>query len=103
MLARSRLGGQTLRHCSWGRYFSMAHRRVAGALVALVLVALAAAGTAEARTFKVREFKLASARIDALQTRFVNQIQARYPQGSWAPMRYELSNRDLRLMGLPSR
>jgi hypothetical protein len=82
----------------------MGLRRVARAAVALSLfAAIAVAGTAEARTFKVREFNLPDARMAQLQTRFVNQIESRYPQGTWAPMRYDLSNRDLRLMGLPSK
>jgi hypothetical protein len=80
-------------------------RRVARTVVALSLLALIAAPTAAAktRTYKLGEFTLPGARIDQLRDRFVNQIEARYPAGSWAPMKYELSNRDLALMGLPSK
>ncbi len=81
----------------------MSLRRVARASVALVLLALAAGGTAEARTYKFKEFKLPESRMDALQQRFANQIESRHAQGTWAPMRYEVSNRDLRLMGLPKK
>jgi hypothetical protein len=75
------------------------------AVVALSLLALAATPAAQAktRTYKVGEFTLPSDRVDALQSRFADQILARYPAGSWAPMRYDLSNRDLKLMGLPSK
>jgi hypothetical protein len=81
----------------------MSLHRVARASAALVLLVLAVAGTAEARTYTFKEFKLPEARMDALQQRFANQIESRYSQGTWAPMRYELSNRDLRLMGLPKK
>ena len=81
----------------------MKSRRVAGAAVALSALALAVAGTAEARTYKVREYKLPQARMDLLQKRFADQIESRYQKGTWAPLRYELSNKDLRLMGLPSK
>jgi hypothetical protein len=36
-----------------------------------------------------------------LQQRWVDQLLARYPQGAWAPMRFELDDQDLALMGLP--
>ncbi|MEA2442775.1 MAG: hypothetical protein QOJ12_67 [Thermoleophilales bacterium] len=83
----------------------MTSRHVARLVVALSLLALAAAPSAVAktRTYTLGEFKLPDARIDQLRDRFVDQISARYPAGSWAPMKYELSNRDLKLMGLPSK
>src|SRR5215213_3952167 len=82
----------------------MRSRRVACSALALSLLALVAGGTAaEARTYKVGEYKLSKSRTTALRSDWVNQIQRRYPEGTWAPMRYELSNRDLRLMGLPSK
>jgi hypothetical protein len=74
----------------------------AAAALSLLLIALSASA-AGARTYKVGEFTLPDSRVDQLRTRFVNQIAARYPAGSWAPMKYELSNRDLKLMGLPSK
>src|ERR671937_887730 len=75
---------------------------MAGATVALLLVALAASA-AQARVIKVNEFRLPSARIDQLRTDWVNQIMARYPMHTWAPMRLDLTNKDLHLMGLPSK
>ena len=79
----------------------MTCRRVARAVVALALLALVPTGAAEAKTYKVGEWRLPDSRMDQLRDRWVDRIEARYPQGSWAPMRYELSNRDLKLMGLP--
>jgi hypothetical protein len=80
----------------------MKYRRVGRAVVALSLLALAASGTAaEAKTYTVGEYKLPEERLDQLRDRFVNQIRSRYAPGTWAPMKYELSNRDLKLMGLP--
>jgi hypothetical protein len=73
-------------------------------VVALALLTLAAGATgAQARTIRVGEYKLSKARLGALRDDWANQIQARYPNGSWAPLKFNLSNRDLRLMGLPSK
>ena len=82
----------------------MRSTRVALAIAALTLIALGAgAAGAQARVIKIGEFKLPDSRLDQLRTDWVNQIEARYPQGSWAPMGFNLSDRDLRLMGLPSK
>jgi hypothetical protein len=81
----------------------MTVRRGAMTALLLFLLAFAAATSAEARTVKVGEFKLSAKRMKALRTDWVNRIQAHYPKGSWAPMKFNLSNRDLRLMGLPSK
>lgn len=75
--------------------------RVALALLALTLLSVAVAATAEARTYKFKEFRLPESRMDRLEQRFADRIESRYPPGTWAPMRYDLRNRDLRLMGLP--
>src|SRR4051794_4874692 len=79
-------------------------RRLWGAATALVLIAVAVAGsTAQARTIKLGEFKLSGATLDQLRSDWADQITARYPQGSWAPMKFNLSDRDLHMMGLPSK
>src|SRR5256714_10846741 len=79
-------------------------RRVARAVVALSLIAFAAGATAaQARVVKIGEYRLPSAKLDQLRTDWVDQITARYPQGSWAPAGFNLTDRDLRLMGLPSK
>src|SRR4051794_31309838 len=71
-----------------------------GALIALV-ICLMCAGAAEARTVKGGEVKLPAARMAKLQARWVDQIRSRYPRGRGAPMRFDPSTRDLKLMGLP--
>ena len=77
-------------------------RRVTLAVVAVSVVVLAAAGgAAQARTIRISEFRLPSAKLDTLRDRFVDRILARYPAHTWAPMKYTLTDRDLRLMGLP--
>jgi len=82
----------------------MTSGRVARAVLALSLLALAAPGAAaEAKTYKVGEYRLPDRNIDQLRGRFANQIESRYARGTWAPMKYELSNADLKLMGLPSK
>jgi hypothetical protein len=82
----------------------MTSRRFAGTVAALSLLTLTATGSAaQAKTYKVGEYKLPERNIDQLRNRFADQIESRYAQGSWAPMKYELSNRDLKLMGLPSK
>jgi hypothetical protein len=78
-------------------------RRVVTALIALA-VPLGLANTAhakKAKTYKVGEYVLPDSRIDQLRDRFADQVESRYKQGSWAPLRYEVTNRDLKLMGLP--
>jgi hypothetical protein len=73
-------------------------------VLALSLLALAVPGTAaEAKTYKVGEWRLPDRSMDQLRNRWANQIESRYARGTWAPMKYELSNRDLKLMGLPSK
>src|SRR3954462_500920 len=82
----------------------MSLRRFAGAVTALALIAVAVAGsTAQARTIKLGEFKLSGATLDQLRSDWADQITARYPQGSWAPMKFNLTDRDLHMMGLPSK
>jgi hypothetical protein len=78
-------------------------RRLGTVACALALTALIGASAAEARTIKLREYRVPDASAGALQQRFADQILSRYPEHTWAPMRFELSNRDLALMGLPSK
>jgi hypothetical protein len=72
-------------------------------VLALVGLLVGGAATADAQTIRLREYRLPATRIDALRSDWVNRLTSRYAPGSWAPMRFELSNRDLRLMGLPPR
>jgi len=79
-------------------------RRVAVvAICAALLVAAVAASAAHARVLRLNEFQLPQSRMDQLRQDWVNQLMARYPLHSWAPMKFDLSDRDLHLMGLPSK
>lgn len=55
------------------------------------------------KTLVVDEFKIAPDKLDALRSRFFDQIEAKYPAGSWAPLRMELGDAELALMGLPNK
>lgn len=78
--------------------------RIAVLSALLVLLAMTiGAGDAGARTIKLHEYRIPAAKKDTLRDRWINRIASRYPAGSWAPMRMKLNNRDLRLMGLPSK
>ena len=72
---------------------------VAGVAMLIALVVFAA--TARAKTVELREYTLSASKQEQLRERWIDQLQARYGTDTWAPMRYELGNRDLRLMGLP--
>jgi hypothetical protein len=73
-------------------------RRLALVTAALVL-ALACA--AQARTVRISEYRLSDARLDTLRDHWVDQLMANHRVGTWAPMKYTLTDRDLKLMGLP--
>src|SRR5215212_3282631 len=82
----------------------MHHRRVATTVAALSLMAgMAATTAAEAKTVRVSELKLSSAKMAKLRTSWVDQIYAHHSLGTWAPMRFDLTDADLRTMGLPSK
>jgi len=73
-------------------------RRLVLATTALVLVT---AWAAQARTVRISEYRLSDARLDALRDHWVDQLMAEHRVGTWAPMRFTLTDRDLKLMGLP--
>jgi hypothetical protein len=73
-------------------------RRLALATTALVLVL---ACTAQARIVPISEYRLSDARLDTLRDHWVDQLLARHSVGTWAPMKFTLTNADLKLMGLP--
>jgi hypothetical protein len=74
-----------------------------GVAAALGIALIAATSAAEARTVKVGEYRLPQTTMDKLRADWIGQLTSRYPAGSWAPLKYKLSNRDLRMMGLPSK
>jgi hypothetical protein len=73
-------------------------RRLALITTALVLVLACAA---PARTVRISEYRLPDARLDTLRDHWVDQLLARHSVGTWAPMKFTLSDADLKLMGLP--
>jgi hypothetical protein len=77
--------------------------RVRAALVCAAAAAVVAAPAAEAKTIKIGEFKLSDAQTEKLRASWVDQIYAKHSLGTWAPMRMELRNKDLKAMGLPSK
>ena len=81
----------------------MTFRRPVHSLILCVLLLALGASAAQARTVRIAEWKLPDARMAQLQQRWADSILSKYQPGTWAPMRYELSNQDLALMGLPSK
>ena len=77
-------------------------RGIVGALTAMIVV-LALASTATAKTITLREFRLSDSVTDKLRERQLDRLTARYGTNAWAPLRMELTNADLRLIGLPSK
>jgi hypothetical protein len=82
----------------------MRRRRSLAALIALGAIAcLALAPAAQARIPTLNEYKLPASKTARLRNHWVSRLEDRYGMHTWAPMRFNLRNRDLRLMGLPSR
>ena len=78
-------------------------------LAVLAVLALATTGAmaapvqAPAATqVNLSEFTLAPGAMDQLRTDFIDQTLAEHEPGTWAPLKMELSNKHLALMGLPS-
>jgi hypothetical protein len=80
-------------------------RRLRGLAVCMIalgaIVSLTWLGTAQARTPTIDEYHLGARKVAKLRTHWVNRLESRYGTNTWAPMRFKLHNRDLRLMGLP--
>jgi hypothetical protein len=85
----------------------MTLRRIATLVTASAVSAgLVAAPSADAKArsvTKLRPYSIPAANLAKLKQRFIRQVRARHDAGEWAPMRFELSNADLKLMGLPPR
>jgi hypothetical protein len=78
-------------------------RRTSALLALAVVGALLAPGAAQAKTLRINEFKPSAKVMDTLRDRFVERTLATHQKGSWAKLRMELTNADLKLLGLPSR
>src|ERR1044072_2960423 len=83
----------------------MRARFLDGTLVGVVLlVGLAIfAANARAKPVELGEYTLSNGKLEQLRDHWVDQLRSQNSPGTWAPMRMELHNRDLRLMGLPSK
>ena len=83
-------------------------RRVGLPSLALLLIATFATATpAQSRSsapkaVTIGEFTLSAEKTDVLRERWLAQLTEKYGANTWAPMRMELSDADLALMGLPS-
>lgn len=75
-------------------------RRLFPILAVLVISALPAHGRT---SLTVNEFTLSQQKMEVLRQHWFDQLETKYAPGSWAPMRMELSDADLALMGLPDR
>jgi hypothetical protein len=69
-------------------------------LLALAVTLLVPAAAPAATT--IDEFKLSEQAAGELRARWADKILAKHSLGTWAPMRMELDDEDLALMGLPS-
>src|SRR3954468_19889899 len=76
--------------------------RTRAALAALVCV-LVTASSAQAKVISIGEYKLSASTLAQLRGDWVSQLEARYGDHTWAPAKFDLGDRDLRLMGLPSK
>jgi hypothetical protein len=84
-------------------------RKLVLVLAALALIAVPAAArpvssttTVTAPKVDLGEFTLPPAAMAKLRSDFYDQILARNKPGTWAPMKMQLSNKHLAMMGLPS-
>jgi hypothetical protein len=78
----------------------------AALLAAAVATATAAQGQtaatpADAAPVELSEFRLSEQVTAELRTRWLDRLEAEHGAGSWAPMRMDLTDDDLALMGLP--
>jgi hypothetical protein len=71
-------------------------------LLPLLVLAAALLAPAAAQATTIDEFKLPQANADRLYDRWVDKVLARHAVGTWAPMKMDLDDTDLALMGLPS-
>ena len=79
---------------------------VVGLLVTLLLVALvpvASGSDAVAAPVTIDELTFSDSTMAALRNHWVDQLEAKYGDGHWAPLEMTLDDADLALMGLPSK
>ncbi|HWG89377.1 MAG TPA: hypothetical protein VNZ52_00865, partial [Candidatus Thermoplasmatota archaeon] len=72
-----------------------------GALLFLPLTGAGLPATAEAEPLAIQEFLIPEDRMCELRNQWVDHLLSTYPEGTWAPMRWNLEDEQLALMGLP--
>lgn len=81
----------------------LSHRLLATVVACLMLGALAAAPASAGSRVKLREARLSEAANSKLLDLWYRQLKSRYGEHTWAPAKMTLGNRELKLMGLPSK
>ena len=77
-------------------------RRLAAAVaLAMAVVTAGAAAAPAAAPLAVQEYRLPEATLDTLRDEWIAQLLERNEPGTWAEMKFDLSDRHLRMMGLP--
>jgi hypothetical protein len=71
-------------------------------LLPLLVLAAALLAPAAAHATTISEFKLSESAANQLRDRWVDKLLANHSVGTWAPMKMDLDDQDLALMGLPS-
>jgi hypothetical protein len=71
-------------------------------LLPLLVLVAALLAPAAAHATTIDEFTLSASTASELRDRWVDKLLARHSVGTWAPMKMDLDDRDLALMGLPS-
>lgn len=73
------------------------------AAVAFPFVGASGADAATQKKVDLKPYTLSGNALRVLKADFIRQIRSKHAEGTWAPMRMELSDRHLKLMGLPPR
>src|SRR3954463_5503432 len=73
------------------------------AAVAAVVFMLVFASAAQAKVISIGEYKLSASTLNQLRGDWVSQLQGKYGNHTWAPAKFDLGDRELKLMGLPSK
>ena len=81
----------------------MGSRRIVLAVLGCAMLALAVTASAQARVLRISEYKLSTAKLDQIRRHQMDRLLATHRMHTWAPIPTALTNRDLKLMGLPSK
>src|SRR3954463_6386409 len=73
------------------------------AAVAAVVFMLVFASAAQAKVISIGEYKLSASALTQLRSDWVDQLRTKYGNHTWAPMKFDLGDKQLKLMGLPSK